>query len=211
MAEVLQVSQRSTRGTANARRERAAGKIPAVLYGHGKETVNLSVPADEVQAAIRHGSHFVELKGDVDESALIRDVQWDTFGVDVLHVDFTRVDAGETAEITVSVELRGEAPGTKQGGMIRQMIHEVTIDCPVTVIPEKLFVNINSLELGGSVLAGDLELPEGANLQAEADTLVVQCVEVATHDDEEEAGVPAGPAEPEVIGRKPDEDEGGDG
>ena len=209
MAEVLNVSIRKSRGTSHARRERADGKIPAVLYGHGEETVCLSVSNEEIQAALRHGAHFVELKGESNESALIQEVQWDTFGVDVLHVDLTRAKAGESHKVTVAIELRGDAPGTKEGGVVQQQLREVEIDCPVTAIPEKLTMNINSLGLDQSLTAGELKLPEGAKLMFDPEATVVQCVMMAAEEEEEEGEAAAATAEPEIIGRKPEDEEGG--
>ena len=148
MAEVLQVEARQSRGKRNARRMRRAGTIPAVLYGHGEETVSLAVRTDAMAAAVRHGSHVVELAGAVQQSALIRDLQWDVWGTGILHVDFARVSADETIEVTVSVELRGEAPGVKEGGVVEHLVHEVEIECKATAVPEKIVVNINQLKLG---------------------------------------------------------------
>ena len=207
MSETLQVSKRKSRGTKNARRQRAAGSVPAVLYGHGEESVSLSVDGTEISAALRQGARLVELQGDVSDKALIREVQWDTFGIDILHVDFTRVSADERIEVTVVVELRGVAPGTKAGGVVDHQTHEVQVECPADSIPEKLQVNINSLELGESISVSTLELPEGSNLLADPDTVIVQCIEPAPEADEEGE---AASAEPELIGRKAsDEDEGG--
>ena len=208
--DVLNVSKRDSRGTANARRDRRAGKIPAVLYGHGKDCISLSVPSEEVNLVIRRGGQFVNLAGDVSESALIRDVQWDPLGTDVLHLDLARVKADETVEISVSIELRGEAPGIRQGGVVQHSLHEVLMECPVTAIPEKISATINSLELDQSLTLADLEFPEGIKLLADPETVVVQCVEAAEELDEEEAGVPSGSVEPEVIGRKAEDEEGGD-
>jgi large subunit ribosomal protein L25 len=126
----------------------------------------------------------------------------------MLHVDLTRVVAGETVETDVAVELRGEAPGIKMGGIVELVAHQVTIDCPIRSIPEKLSVNINSLELGQAVTAGQLELPEGARLVTPEETVVVHCIEpVVEEAAEEEAELAAGEVEPEVIGRKEDEEE----
>lgn len=205
MAEVLNVSLRESFGTNRARKLRGEGKVPAVVYGHGEKTVSISVPVEEVEAAIRHGSHLVELKGDLSQSALIRDVQWDPFGIDVLHIDFARVEAGETAELTVPVELRGEAPGAREGGILNQVLHEVTMECPVSNIVDKIEVNINTLHLGDVVNAGQLQLPPGAKLVDDPEEVVVQCVQPAAELVEEEAAGET--AEPEVIGRKPEEEE----
>jgi large subunit ribosomal protein L25 len=177
MAEVLHVSMRNERGTRFARKLRAQGKVPAVLYGHGEATVSIAVPAEELEHAIRQGTHLVDLQGEVTQSALIRDVQWDTFGVEVLHIDFTRVDAGELVEVTVPVELRGEAPGIREGGIISHALHEVTIECPVSSLVDKIVVNINALHLGQAVLVSQLALPEGAKVLEDAEEVVVQIVE----------------------------------
>ncbi len=204
-AEVLNVTVRESLGKRNSRRLRRAGSIPAVLYGHGGESVSLTVSTDEFETATRHGAKLVALKGGVDESALVRIVQWDTFGRDVVHIDFFRVSAGETTQLNVAVELRGEAPGTKEGGIVSHALHEVSLTCPVMSIPEKLVVNINSLGLGESISAGDIELPEGAVLETDPGKLVVQCVEPVAELDED-AGADASGAEPEVIGRKAGEE-----
>ena len=203
-AEVVNVKVRSERGKRQARRLRANGFIPAVIYGHGEQTVSLSVSAEEVTGALRHGTRIVSLQGDLKEQAFIRDVQWDTFGNDVLHLDFTRVSAGEMLATTVALECRGEAPGTRTGGVVEQPLHELPIRCPANAITDKIEININALELGQSILVGDLQLPSGAETTVAADTVVVQCVERAVAEEEEAA--PSGPAEPEVIGRKPDEE-----
>jgi len=206
MAEVLNVEVRETRGKHNTRRLRSGGAIPAVLYGHGQETVSLAVPAHEIEAAVRHGSRLVKLTGAVSQQALIRELQWDTWGTSVLHVDFARVSAHERLEIHVAVELRGEAPGLKEGGVVEQLVHEVELECEASDIPEKLLVNINHLNLKGSITAGELELPGSATLRCPPERVIVQCVEPAALPEEEELG-PAEGAEPEGIGRKPGEEE----
>ncbi len=204
MAEVLNVQIRESRGKRNNRRLRAAGSIPAVLYGHGKKTVCLSVPAEQIDAAVRHGSRLVKLAGAVKEQAFIRELHWDTWGMHVLHVDLTRVSAHEKVEVHVALELRGEAPGVREGGIIEQTMHGLRLECEATDIPDKLEVNINNLNLDGSITAADLELPETARILDPEDAVVVQCVRPAVVPEEEIAA--AAEAEPEVIGRKPEEE-----
>jgi large subunit ribosomal protein L25 len=207
MALQLSVESRDTQGKHNNRRLRRSGKVPAVLYGHGLQCVPLSVTADTLAAAIRHGSRLVSLTGAVSESAFIRDLQWDTWGTHILHVDFTRVSEHEIVEVRVNVELRGEAPGVREGGVVVQHIHEVELACPASVIPEKLAVNINHLKLGDSVLLSGIELPQGATIQAEdLEAVVVECI-VPVELPEEGAGE-AMPGEPEIIGEKKEEGEG---
>ena len=205
MTEQLQIEKRTTRGKRQAKRQRAAGRVPAVLYGHGEEVVGLSVEAAALGAAIRHGARLVELSGALKESALVRAVQWDTFGTEVLHVDFTRVSADERIEVSIAVDLKGIAPGTKQGGVVQHLVHEVVIECPAGVIPDKLHLSINHLELGQSLLTSAIELPAGAKLISADDAVVVQC-ELPVEVEETEAGAGT-TAEPELIGRKPAEGE----
>lgn len=205
MAVELKVEVRPSRGKRNARRQRLAGTIPGVLYGHGQETVALALPAEELDAAVRHGHRLVSLTGAVTEQAFIRELQWDVWGKHVLHVDFTRVSAHEKVRVQVPVELRGEAPGLRQGGVIKQSIHEVPIECEVTALLEKLLVSINQLKLGDSIKISDLALPATVSILLDPETLVVECVE-PVEEAEEEAAAAEGTAEPEVIGRKKEEE-----
>jgi large subunit ribosomal protein L25 len=205
MAESLNVELRETRGKRNARRNRRAGKLPAVLYGHGQEAISLALSAEQFEAAVRHGARLVKLTGAVDEQAFIREIQWDTWGTHVLHVDFTRISEHEKVEVRVAVELRGEAPGLKAGGVVKQLVHELEIECEATAIPDKLAVNVNHLQLGQAITVAQLDLPPGIVVLADPETVVVECtepVEVV----EEAAATPAA-GEPEVIGKKKEETE----
>lgn len=204
MAEALNVQVRKADGKRVARRLRAQGVVPAVLYGHGESNVSLSVPSTELTAAIRHGSRVVELKGGVSEKAFIRDLQWDVYGLDILHVDFARVSEHERLELQVTVELRGQAAGLKEGGVVELLVHELEIECEALRIPDKITVNVTDLALDGSISAGQIQLPPGVKLISDPDAIVVHCVVPM---EQPEAGAEmAGVGEPEVIGRKPDEE-----
>ena len=205
-SEQLTTEKRDQTGTSATRRLRKAGKVPAVLYGHGGEAVSLAVPADQVASVIRHGSKLLELGGTVSEKAFLKEVQWDPLGASVLHLDLARVVAGEKVEVTVTVELRGVAPGISEGGIVDHQVHEVSLECPVTHIPNTLEVNVNSLQLGDSITATELELPEDSTLLLSEDTIIVQCREPAEEDESEDDAV-GGPSEPEIVGRKAEDDE----
>ncbi len=204
MAETLNVKVRESRGKREARRLRRDGAIPAVLYGHGEATKSLAVVADEMAAVVRHGGRVVELAGAVQEKAFIREMQWDTYGIHVLHVDFARVSEHERIEVKVSIEMRGHAAGIKDGGVVEQLIHEVEIECEALSIPDKLELNVSELLVDGQLTAADLKLPPGVTLVSDAEMVVAHCV--VAREEGEEAGA-AGVAEPEVIGRKPDDEE----
>lgn len=202
MSDNLSVQQRSTRGKRNAKRMRQKGSIPAILYGHGETPVSLSVPSDQFAAVLRHGARVVDLTGDLSEKALIRDLQWDAFGSEVLHIDLTRVSATERIEIEIPIELRGEAPGTREGGVVELVLHTLEISCPAISMPEKIEVNINDLGLNESITASDLELPPEVQLITDGGQMIVHCVEPVEEAAEEEGEA----AEPELIGRKEDEE-----
>jgi large subunit ribosomal protein L25 len=208
MAEVLNVQQREPKGKRDARRLRASGVVPANLYGHGEKNLSLGIKADEVRAAVRHGARVVDLQGAVKEKAFIRELQWDTFGTEVLHLDLTRVSVDERLTVTVPVELRGQAEGLKEGGVVEMVVHEVEIECLAIEIPEKLHLRVNNLKLGDSLMASAIELPSGVKLVSDPDELVVHCVRAVT-EEELEAGAAEG-AEPEVIGRKAEDEEEGE-
>ena len=91
------------------RRLRASGYVPAILYGRG-EPVPLQVSSRDVNQVVHHGSHVVTLEGALNESALIKEVQWDAFGDHILHIDLYRITAGEVVDLELGVNLIGEAP-----------------------------------------------------------------------------------------------------
>lgn len=209
MADILNCENREITGTLRMRRLRQSGLIPAVLYGKG-DNQPLQIPSKDLSAAIRHGSQIVELKGSCNESALIKEVQWDAFGIDVLHVDLARIDATELLELTLQVELVGEAPGAKTGGVVKHVMHSIDVSIPANAVPDKLELRINDLELNGSMKAGEIPLPDGATLVTGADEIVVQCLEPTAQEEEKDEAVEDSPAEPEVIGRKAEDEEGSD-
>ena len=98
--------------------------------------------------------------GAMSDKAFIRDLQWDTFGLHVLHVDFSRISEHEVVEVVVAIELRGEAPGVREGGVIKLSIHEVSLQVQATAIPDKLFVSVNHLKLGDSITVAQVEIPQ---------------------------------------------------
>ena len=207
MVEVatLHVELREAHGKRINRRLRASGKIPAILYGHKEKCVPLSIPVEMIETVIRHGNRFVQLSGALWEKAIIKECQWDTWGKEVLHVDLTRVSEHEKIRVSVVLELRGEAPGGKVGGVLKHQLHEIELECEASTVPEKIEVNINHLELGMAIHVGDLALPVGSVALTDSSLLVVSCAE-AIEVSEEETSATDG-SEPEVIGRKKEETE----
>jgi large subunit ribosomal protein L25 len=209
MAEqmVLTTTRREGRGTRTATKLRKQGQVPAVLYGHKEETVSLAVGAEEMHTVIRHKARVVDLQtaGAPTQKALIREIQWDHLGKEVLHVDFERVSADERIHVSVPIELRGIAPGVTGGGVLDQPLHSLAIECPAISVPDSIRVNIGELQVGASIHVRDVHLPEGVTTDVDPDSIVVHVV-MKQAEPEPAAAAPGG-AEPEVIGRKAEEGE----
>jgi len=208
-AVTLVAKPRNSSGTHHARRMRKNGLIPAVVYGHQEATVSVTVNKDDLYKAVRQGARVVDLQtGDKTEKALLRDLQWDHLGHDIMHVDFARVAADERIKIEVRIELRGAAPGVTAGGLLDQPIHSLVIECLAIAVPESIRVPIGELQIDQAIHVKDLKLPEGVTTAVDPDAIVVQ---VSPPKVEEEAAAPGAPAaeqaEPEVIGRKEKEEE----
>lgn len=203
MSEALKVEKRTSTGKRASKQLRYQGIVPVVLYGHKEEALSLTVAADQLRAALRHGARVVDLTGAVNEKAFIREMQWDPFGAHILHVDFTRVSLDERLQVEVPVTLRGESPGVKEGGHIEILLHSVEIDCLAVAIPEKVELKIGELGLDQSLHASNIELPPGVTLITDPEEVVVHCA-LPVVESEEEGGEGA---EPEIIGRKAGEEE----
>ncbi|MDR2346796.1 MAG: 50S ribosomal protein L25 [Planctomycetaceae bacterium] len=203
--QTLSVKLRDSYGKKRNKRLRNNGNVPAVLYGHKQAVQSLTLSADEIEIVVRHGNRFVELIGDISEKAFIKEVQWNTWGNQILHVDFARASEHEKIHVTVPLELRGEAPGTKEGGVIKHVLHQIELECEAASLPEHILVNINHLAFNQSIHVSDLELPQGVKSLLDPSTLIVTCalpIEVS-----EEETKSADSAEPEIIGRKKTEEE----
>lgn len=174
-AEALVVEKRDTTGTLRIRRLRKEGKIPAILYGHGQDNINLSIDSRAIAKFVDNGQYFVALSGAVNDTAMIKEVQWDAFGSRILHIDFARVDASETIEISLPLHMKGDSPGAGLGGMVTLLSHELKISCPANALPEFLEVSIENLQLDGSISASEVILPAGATLVGNPSETLITC------------------------------------
>ena len=211
VAGKLTVQRRNQLGSIQARRMRQAGIVPGNMYGHKQAAVALAAPAFNVTALVRGGTRVldVELEGAI-EKAIIREVQWDYLGKEIVHFDLVRVDPNEKLTVEVRVELKGTAPGILSGGVLDHTLRTLTLECLAIAIPENILVKINTLELGQAVHVRELEPPPNTRILNNPEAIVVR---VAQHGEEAPvAAVPGteGPAQPEVIGKKPAEEEEGE-
>ena len=210
MVETKLVAKKRTRlGTSECRRLRRQGIIPGNICGHKQPPVAIAVDADQLDAVLRSGHRLVECEVDgVTETAMFREIQFDTFGTEVQHFDLVRIDANERVTVEVPIELRGTSPGVLAGGILEQPLHEVTVDCLAAQIPDSIVVRINALHIGDSISVADLELPPNVHCHNPPEAAVVQVTAAQEVPVEEEAEI--GPAEPELVGEKKEESESSD-
>lgn len=210
-AQKLKGEVREHQGSGDSARLRKQGRIPAVVYGHKKEPVAISLDAHTFLEELHHGRRLLDIQfGGGTETLLIKDVQYDHLGKEIIHVDFMRVDVTETVTVTVPVEFKGVAKGTHEGGMLEVHADQLEVECRVTDIPEKITVSVKEMNLEDAMHAKDIPLPEGVKLISAPETLMVTCHEVVeaktTEDIEAEL-----PAAPEVITAAKEEAEEGEG
>jgi large subunit ribosomal protein L25 len=145
------------------------------VYGHKQENVQVAVPADELDRAVRvQHVRVLDLEiGGKTETVLIREVQWDYLGKQMIHVDFERKDRAELVRVTVPVELRN-APKQTGGGVLDQPLHTLHVECPLGNIPEAVRIDITNLTLGQPIHVRELVLPQGVKVLDPAEAVVVQ-------------------------------------
>jgi large subunit ribosomal protein L25 len=197
-------------GSRVARRLRKSGRIPAVIYGHKQAVVPVTLSHDDVLRMIKTPGHLAELDlGGTTETVLIREVQWDHLGKEVLHLDFARVSAEEIVETEVPIELRGHPAGAAAGGVLEHVVHSLRIKCRAGAIPDSIKVDISELQLDQGIHVRDLKLPPDVTVDADPDLLLVHVVSRAAAPEPVEA-VAESPTQPEVIKpeRKEKEKEG---
>lgn len=201
---VLKAERRTNTGTQVSRRLRAAGQVPAIIYGHKQEAIAVAVSYHDLALEVQHHHRLldVELDGKA-EKFLLKEVQYDHLGEHIIHADLTRVKLGERVQVAVTVELRGVPVGAAEGGVLDQMRAEVEVECPVVSIPEVIRVSVVHLNVGDTLTAGELEMPEGAKLVTEAETPLAM-LRVVAEEVEEVETAEGEEAQPEVISEKPE-------
>ena len=172
---LVKAERRSKLGTVDSQRLRASGRVPANIYGLGEPGESVSICGETIEklVATRSSVVDVELDGKVNK-AVVQELQGDVFSTAVQHIDLRRVDPAGRTTVDVALELRGEPVGLKDGGAIRQLLKKVSINCPDYRVPKAITVRIGGLQIGDSVKAADLQLPEHAQLVTAADELVVE-------------------------------------
>lgn len=217
----VQVHTREATGKNANRRLRAAGDIPAVLYGAGGETVPIQVDRKRFQELFRGGATentiflLKRVESDQQRHARIRELQIDPISREIVHVDFQRVLMDQVIRITVPVRPVGTPKGVRdEGGVMDQVTREVEVECLPGDIPEAIEVAVEDLVIGDHLEAGALNLPQGVTLMEDLDRVIVSVaypVRIEEPEEEEaEELLEAEREEPEVIRRGKEGDEEGE-
>lgn len=174
MSENLHGVIRPKLGTRSARILRLQGRVPACVQGEGKAHINLSLERDEFLAARRRNEHLFDIALDEGETetAMVRELQWDAFGDNIVHVEFRRVIRGQQTEAEVTLKFRG----VPKGGILNQLVSDILVLAIPSKIPSSIEVKVGELEPGDAIFAGDLEMPEGATLGSPPDLQVAVVV-----------------------------------
>jgi large subunit ribosomal protein L25 len=213
--QVIEAEPRGSTGKNEMRRLRAEGRVPAVLYGAGRETLPLSVNLRQLRSLLRTGQNEIfelRVQGGESTPAMIVETQREPVKWALLHLDFHRIAMDRKLEVSVAVALSGEPAGVKlQGGILEQVLREVEIECLPLDIPARITVDVASLALGQSIRIQDLQAQMGERVQFLQDPHSVVCHVVTPRAVEEEKPAEevaaAAPAEPELIkkGKAPEE------
>ena len=210
-AQGLKAEIRSQHGSKDAVRLRKQGRIPAVVYGHKKDPVSIALDAKSFAEELHRGRRLMNIQLDKgQETTLVKEVQYDYLGTDIIHVDLMRVDITEMVRVTIPIELKGVAKGTHEGGMVEVHSASIEVECRVTEIPERISVSIKEMAIGDSLHAKDLQLPEGVKLISPPELLLATCHVVAETKTTEELEAEM-PVAPEVITAAKEEPEEGEG
>ncbi|HYG65809.1 MAG TPA: 50S ribosomal protein L25 [Thermoanaerobaculia bacterium] len=199
----IEVERREGAGKNDSRRSRGTGKIPAVVYGGGKESVSILVNRKKMLELLKGkaGENPIFLlkmaESGQERHAMVRDIQVDPVSRQVIHMDFQRVLMTEKVRVQVPIELTGTAYGVKtQGGMLDFVTREVHIEALPADIPHRIELDVTELRTGQHVEASALQLPKGVTLLDEPERVIVSLTHGRTED---EAGEGSDRAEPEVI------------
>lgn len=209
----LVVKHREASGTRAARRLRRQGLIPGVLYGHGRSAVALAVEPASLREALatEAGTHAVLEVVFEDQKkvhrAIVKDLQLDKVRHVVTHVDLQEVRLDEVVETRVAVRFEGVSRGVKMGGILDEVLREVTVKGLVTEIPESLPVDITELGVGDALHVSDITAPEGLEILDDPElvlcsVLAPRAVVIEEVAEEEAEAAPEAAAEPEVIGKQ---------
>jgi large subunit ribosomal protein L25 len=217
----LKARRRTDKGTDACRRLRRAGEIPINLYGKivrggesKNENLDLAASAYDVMQLIAKHASILDVSFDGrKEMAVVREIQRDAFGDDVLHVDMVMIDPTKPVELLVDVVLKGESKGAKGGGRLIVQLRQLMIKAVPAKIPSEIVAKVDDLDIDQTIVVKQLELPEGVTTSVNPEQIIVACLPPMTEEQLAAGTTGAAPApssaEPEVIGKKKEDEEEG--
>lgn len=209
----IESKPRERTGSRYSRRVRAAGGLPAIVYGHKQDPESITLDAKQAVREISEGHRLFKVAlSSGEDTVLIKDVQFDHLGRDVIHVDFERVNLDERVTTRIPLRLKGDAPGLgTAGALLMHPTTELEIECTVGNLEDAITVDISGLQTNESIHAGEIDLPHQYKLLTDPDAVVAGIIIKAEIEEDDEAAAPDSEmAAPEVIGEKKD-DEAGEG
>ena len=185
---VLNAETRAKTGTIPSRQARRAGRIPAVIYGHGAEVRHVTVDKKEWNVIKKQDIHILTITIDEKDevNVLIKSSDYDYLKGEPIHVDFQAVNMDEKIAAMIPVHGIGTPIGLSQGGVMEQAIHELKVLCTPTSLPEVLEVNISNIGLNDIIHIGDIELPEGVEIAGDTSLPVFHVAEPNTDNSEDD-------------------------
>ena len=205
---VLNIEKRGEIGKQAAKRLRRSGKTPGIYYIHGEESVPIALDNKELYSVIHNEASIIDLRFDSGDKikCVIREIQWHPVQDEPVHVDLMGIKMTEKGQFEVPVHLAGNPVGVKQqGGVLEQIIREISVECLPGDIPEHLEVDVTDLEIGDAIRVDQLEIDKVKILTDPSQSIaIVRAPRVVEEEEavvEEEEG-----AEPEVVGEKKDEE-----
>ena len=202
---VLKAEPRAEVGSRALRKVRDAGRLPANIYGHKQANRLVTLDAKEIKGFIQAGHRILTVQVDgAEESGVLKEVQYDSLGAEVIHVDIARIDIHEKITMSVRIGTIGIPKGLNAGGNLDLPKQEVLVEGPASSIPEKIEINIESLDLGQTMRIKDLKpIPDCRYVE---DPEQVVAAILLKRLEEPAPAVPGAPEMPEVIGKKKEEE-----
>jgi large subunit ribosomal protein L25 len=172
---VLQAKNRQKAGSAESRRIRRSGRIPAVIYGRSGNSVSIDLDAVEFVKGVKGISESTIVKVEVDGKtydAFVKDTQRNSINGNILHIDFYEVDSGVILRAKVSLHLFGNPAGVRDGGMLENPLHEIEVECLPKDLPERIEIDVSGLKANQSLHVRDIPLGEGVRLLSNPDQVI---------------------------------------
>jgi len=172
---LLQAKNRQKSGSAESRRIRRAGRIPAVLYGRSGKAISIDLDALEFVRGVKGISESTIVKVEVDGKsydAFVKDTQRNILDGNILHIDFYEVESGVALRAKVALHMQGNPVGVREGGIFENPLHEIEVECLPKDLPERIEIDVSSLKINQSLHVRDIPLAEGVRLISNAEQVV---------------------------------------